>query len=1041
MIYCPEKYIKKFPNLNEEFLNLKGELDDREAKITLARFLRHNLGFTVELISGIKLAGYQEMTLKAFFNRDFSMCVWGRGCSKCETYNIDTYILTKKHGIISLVNFLPNLDFSQGEKWLDFPEQEIWNGREWVSVSKVLLQPKVKGKKIITSRGYSLGGSVNHLIQTWNKDKCIVEWKKYSDIKEGDYACINRNDNIPINTILSEEDKNESYLIGLILGDGCMRNKCITSADEQILRFIESYPSGKRTKDIRSKAIDIRLETKFFKQLIYKYNLKEVKSYYKEIPQEILKNRYKLKECLSGLFDTDGHISSKQMVVGYCSTSERMARQVHISLLTFGIVSTLKEYKTKSTFGKCWKLQISGGDCIKFHNNIGFRLDRKRIILESHINSGRKLNTNKDIIPGLKEYCQNEIKSKNRLTKELSYEWRNNIRRKNGQKHLSYNSLNKYMDFFKKSGIKSLVLENLQKIYNENFYFDKIEKIEEINEDCIDFNVPNGERYWSNGFISHNSFISAIYCFLQCIFEPKTKIVIAGPTFRTARNIFSELEKLAESKAGILLQQAFGCKPSRRADVFEWKINSGEIRAIPLNGEKIRGFRASVLLLDEYLLLSEHMVENVLTPFLVANKDITEKMKIIEAEDELVKLGAITESERTVFSNTTKLICLSSASYTFENLYVKYKEWRDIIYDPKSSPSDAKYFISQLGYQAIPSFMINQKIIEQAQNGGSSDASFQREYCAQFTDGSESYFSAKKMKECTIQDGIEPTLLLSGKKGKKYILAIDPSFSNAPTSDFFAMAIVELDMEKPGTSLLVHNYAVAGGDLKDHIKYFYYIMTHFNIELIIIDNAGYQFIDSATESELFKKANIKLSFFDFDSDKEGLDYQLMIQQGRKDYNKLSGTICFKQIFTSEYLRKANEHLQACIDHKRVWFASKISSIDEIFEANLNKSIDADMIGCKAATLPESMEMFISTQDNLIHQVKSQCALIEVKSSAKGNQTFDLPQHLKRDTSKNRARKDNYTALMLATWAVKSYYDMMDFKEIHTMSGFLPFIAY
>ena len=56
------------------------------------------------------------------------------------------------------------------------------------------------------------------------------------------------------------------------------------------------------------------------------------------------------------------------------------------------------------------------------------------------------------------------------------------------------------------------------------------------------------------------------------------------------------------------------------------------------------------------------------------------------------------------------------------------------------------------------------------------------------------------------------------------------------------------------------------------------------------------------------------------------------------------------------------------------------------------------------------------------------AVAEVKSTAKGVQTFDLPQHLKRDTTQNRARKDNYTTLMLGNWAVKRYYDMMNIEE-------------
>ena len=78
----PRKIRQGIQQLNDEFLALKGELDDKEAKISLAKFLRANLGFTTELISGIKLAAYQEATLKGMMNRNFSMCVWGRGCGK-----------------------------------------------------------------------------------------------------------------------------------------------------------------------------------------------------------------------------------------------------------------------------------------------------------------------------------------------------------------------------------------------------------------------------------------------------------------------------------------------------------------------------------------------------------------------------------------------------------------------------------------------------------------------------------------------------------------------------------------------------------------------------------------------------------------------------------------------------------------------------------------------------------------------------------------------------------------------------------------------
>jgi len=123
--------------------------------------------------------------------------------------------------------------------------------------------------------------------------------------------------------------------------------------------------------------------------------------------------------------------------------------------------------------------------------------------------------------------------------------------------------------------------------------------------------------------------------------------------------------------------------------------------------------------------------------------------------------------------------------------------------------------------------MVDKTIIEEAQAGGLSHSGFLREYCAQFTDGSDSYFSAKKMHECTILDGDSPTSKIYGDKDKKYILAIDPSFSNSPSSDFFAMSIIELDEEKKD-GILVHCYAVAGGDLKDHILYFHYLIIKFH---------------------------------------------------------------------------------------------------------------------------------------------------------------------------------------------------------------------
>lgn len=530
---------------------------------------------------------------------------------------------------------------------------------------------------------------------------------------------------------------------------------------------------------------------------------------------------------------------------------------------------------------------------------------------------------------------------------------------------------------------------------------------------------------WGRG--CGKTFIASVFCFLHCIFNPETKILIAGPTFRTARFIFNNLEKIVNSKGAELLQQAFSAKPSKRNDQYEWTINGGSITAIPLSGEKIRGFRANILLLDEFLLLPEELINTVLMPFLVAPQNMKERIEIREMEDELIKKGRMTEDQRMVFENNSKMIALSSASYTFENLYKTYKEWLNKIYSDEKT--DATYFISQMGYEALPSEMIDRTVIEEAQNGGSSHSSFQREYCAQFTDGSDSYFSAKKMHLCTIPDGEQPTTQIKGGRGSKYILGIDPSFSNSPSSDYFAMSLLELD-EETGQGTLVHSYAVAGGDLKNHIDYLHYILSNFNVEMICIDNAGYQFIDSCNESTKFIEDNMKLKFIDFDSDAEGEKYVQGLARAKRAYNKEEGAICFKQNFTSNWLRKANEHLQACIDHKRLWFASRCTAHGSEFSKQSAYAIDAKSAGA------DSTGDLIETQDILVYSTKKQCALVEVKSTARGTQTFDLPQHLKRSTSANRARKDNYTTLMLANWATKCYFDMKSEKN-EQPETFLP----
>jgi hypothetical protein len=556
---------------------------------------------------------------------------------------------------------------------------------------------------------------------------------------------------------------------------------------------------------------------------------------------------------------------------------------------------------------------------------------------------------------------------------------------------------------------------------------------------------------WGRG--CGKTFIASIFCMMQAMLEENSRMIIVGPTFRTSRFIFNKIEEILEGKNARLARQAFGIKKDKRNDLHQFTLpNKSAIAAIPLNGEKIRGFRANILVIDEYLLMSREIIDTVLTPFMVAPQDMAERQAIIEKEEELLKNGLMTEDERHVFVNKTKFVALSSASYTFENLYTTYKEWLGKIYGAKEAFAEyegedelpPKYFICQMAWNAIPPHMINKSIIKEAEGGGTSNAIFRREYCAQFDDGSEGYFSAKKMQEVTIPDGQAPTIQLTGNKNSKYILAIDPSFSQSPSSDDFAMSLIEID-EATQTGMLVHAYGEHGKELKDHIKYFYYLISNFNIVFIAIDNAGYQFIDSCNESRWLRDKGIELKFMDFDPSKKEPDRFEEMKLAKKEYNLQHNKKVCKIIFSNnDWIRNSNEYLQGCIDYKKIWFASKAQAREGTFNSMINTKIDPELLSGTLLDVKESkqefqMDRFIEKVGHMIALTRKECAMIDPTTNARGTQTFDLPPHLAKEKGPDRARRDNYTSFLIGIWAMKTYFEMINAQE-EDHETFTPFVV-
>jgi terminase large subunit-like protein len=525
------------------------------------------------------------------------------------------------------------------------------------------------------------------------------------------------------------------------------------------------------------------------------------------------------------------------------------------------------------------------------------------------------------------------------------------------------------------------------------------------------------------------SWTTAMFCWFHALFNPGANIGIVSASFRQSRNLFEYIEKFAFSKNGELLSECITGEPSHKNDAWTLQIGSSKITALPLGvGDKLRGFRFNVMVVDELLLVPEPIINNVILPFLAANSDPITQAKIYEEETLLIRSGQLKEESRTQFSNN-KFIGLSSASYKFEFLYKLYEEYLKNIYNPTPKNDQGEfrptngYGVMQFSWEIAPKFLYNEDNISKFKSQ-MSEVQFNREFNSIFTDDSGGFFSKRKMDLCTVPNGQSPTIEIQGDPKSKYILAIDPSWSKAESGDHFAMCLLKLD-EQNKHAYVVHNYAVAGGQFQDHANYLTYLLTNFNIVYVIIDHAGSWFIDDINSSTIFQHNKLELRTFEADFDNP--IYIDGLRNSKRSFNPEMRKICHVQYFDVEWITKANERLSASFDHRSIRFASHPIGGDFDKMVKMDIPIDHLIYDIESKSLKESAKKvdFIEHQGEMIHLVKAETALIEVSASDTGKLRFTLPSNIKRDNSPTRARRDSYTALLLGSWAVKCWFDMAD----------------
>jgi hypothetical protein len=152
-------------------------------------------------------------------------------------------------------------------------------------------------------------------------------------------------------------------------------------------------------------------------------------------------------------------------------------------------------------------------------------------------------------------------------------------------------------------------------------------KVEESEAVTFDFNVPNGHRFVANSTISHNTFLLAVFATYCAIFKPGSKILLISAGFRQSKLIFNEIERIYNNSP--LLKQLAKDRPHVGIGECYFEVcNGSTIKALPLGqGDKIRGQRANITLVDEFDSIPRDIFDVVVRGFSATALDPYEKTK------------------------------------------------------------------------------------------------------------------------------------------------------------------------------------------------------------------------------------------------------------------------------------------------------------------------------------------------------------------------------------------------------------------------------
>lgn len=484
----------------QEIINI---LDDTEYKRQALSTLYQNIistGFrSIDNLNGGGLA-----------KGELGIIVAASGTGKCVIG--DTMIYTEK-GIIDIQDVPKYFDVDSENRLNAFVASYTQNG-EYVprDTSHWYNLGKSKTLRVTTKSGYSVEGTPEHPLLVMNR-KGNLEYVELQDLKQGDYLALAKPNMWSDVNQISEE---EAYMMALLVADGYVaQDSGLVSFSNSEKVLVDYYKKQaeklwgianmRRVPKGIGKSVSHAFNNTKVKKVLESKGLKLVKAADKEIPFTVLQStKPVVRRFIQGMFDTKGSLYRGTLEL--TTVSKRLAEQLQVVLLNFGIRAALRSKKVKEyEQNNYYRLSITGLALKQFHKEIGFRFNEKYqqrleevIKVESNTNvevfpyQGKRLRRIKDIHFKGKEFWDGH-------TQKLGEKRLNGVFY--NHRNPSKETIEYILSYTTYDDADTLFLKNI----TENMLFEPIETITESEAVVFDFTVPETHSFVANGIISHNT--------------------------------------------------------------------------------------------------------------------------------------------------------------------------------------------------------------------------------------------------------------------------------------------------------------------------------------------------------------------------------------------------------------------------------------------------------------------------------------------------------------------------------------------------------